>query len=362
MVDIHHRFLDDLGFLVEPRRLTVTLVENERAPLPLNPRLGTPGTAVVTVTDGLLEAGHRYVIHWYWQRDGEDQLNRTAFTWRPVPATTEPGTSIVWGRRRDLLGNPEVGTSVQLALFSSAFSLTHQTEARELETGIDGIFWTEVPEGSVVRVVTDDGARFVRAFGVLNIDEAAAFSPSTNADNNPAYDAFGMPLADTPHVPTDHQAEQGELSASLVPLVDIRTIDRSPTILYADPPATPPAPPVPPTPPPVSGGPAGTTIRFSYGDAATAHTFDVLAGEALNTIDLAILEVWDGIGAAVLIGTPTDPDAFFDSTDSELDAIASFSKDFFELGPLTVRITIIPGAAASTGQARAQISLTKAGT
>lgn len=109
-----------------------------------------------------------------------------------------------------------------------------------------------------------------------------------------------------------------------------------------------------------SGG--GTTYLAHFGDSTPATIYALLDTQALNTIDVAVTEVWNGPGAGIQIGVVGNPGKYFDTTDSDLTEIATFSKDFSELGPQVLIITITPGASPSTGQARIQISTTAAGT
>ena len=109
-------------------------------------------------------------------------------------------------------------------------------------------------------------------------------------------------------------------------------------------------------------GIGGTTTLVSYGDSTPSDIYYLDSNQTINGIDIAVIEAWDGIGASIQIGTPAQPGLLFDSLESELSAVATFSKDFTALGPMTIRVTITPGTSPTTGKARIQISTTPRGT
>jgi hypothetical protein len=109
---------------------------------------------------------------------------------------------------------------------------------------------------------------------------------------------------------------------------------------------------------------SGTTYLASYGDATPVIIFNVPAGQAVDKIDIEVLETWDGDGATVRLGTLTDPGKFFDTApvlEVELTALAIFSKDFQELGPLQILLSVNPGITPTQGKIRVQISTTPQG-
>jgi hypothetical protein len=107
----------------------------------------------------------------------------------------------------------------------------------------------------------------------------------------------------------------------------------------------------------------GTTHLAHYGDANPVVIFTITGAQALDHIDLDVVEVWDGGGGpSITLGVLGDPARYFDSTESDLTELALFSKDFSELGPIQFLLTINPGSSPTTGQVRIQISTTPAGT
>jgi hypothetical protein len=107
----------------------------------------------------------------------------------------------------------------------------------------------------------------------------------------------------------------------------------------------------------------GYTFRF---DIATPGNpvlaFTVPAGQALDNVELHVEEVWNGAGAAVLVGDGTTVDRFLGAGDVELDLLATFERDFDDApGPIPVVVTFAPGTGATTGRCRLQISTTAAG-
>jgi hypothetical protein len=111
-----------------------------------------------------------------------------------------------------------------------------------------------------------------------------------------------------------------------------------------------------------AGGGSGTTYLASYGDSTPAIIFDLLSGQAINAIDVSVTEAWNGTGASIQIGVVGEPDRYYAALDTELTSIASFSKDFAELGPKQIILTITPGSTPTTGKVRIQVSTTLAGT
>lgn len=109
---------------------------------------------------------------------------------------------------------------------------------------------------------------------------------------------------------------------------------------------------------------SGTTYLASYGDASPAIVFDVPADQAVDKVDIEVLEEWDGVGATILLGTLAAPDLFFGITpvqEVELTSLAMFSKDFQVLGPVQVLLTIVPGTTPTKGTVRIQITTTPQG-
>jgi len=106
----------------------------------------------------------------------------------------------------------------------------------------------------------------------------------------------------------------------------------------------------------------GTTYLANYGDASPVPIFTLLSNQALDKIDVTIIQAFNGVGASIKIGVAGQDDRYFEAIDTELGLLATFSKDFSDLGPKIITITITPGTGASSGQVRIQISTTPSGT
>lgn len=107
----------------------------------------------------------------------------------------------------------------------------------------------------------------------------------------------------------------------------------------------------------------GSTYLASYGDSTPAVVFDLPAGVLLKGISVVVTQLWAAAGASVEIGVVGEPDRYFDSTESDLTELATYAKEFSELGPRQIIITITPGSTPTpTGEVRLQISTLPIGT
>lgn len=92
-------------------------------------------------------------------------------------------------------------------------------------------------------------------------------------------------------------------------------------------------------------------VVINYGDPQPVNAFTIPSNKRILSIDVHVLQAFNGVGASVIVGTPAQPNLFFDTGDTELDvADQFFSKDFAELGPLTVQVTVNPGTSPTSGQ------------
>jgi hypothetical protein len=107
---------------------------------------------------------------------------------------------------------------------------------------------------------------------------------------------------------------------------------------------------------------SGTTYLANYNNVSPFLFFEVPLGQTLTSIDVEVLQVWDGAGAAIEIGTLGTPDEFYQADETELTSLVTFAKGFSELGPVDIYLTITPGLGASTGQIRIQVTTTPTGT
>ena len=105
----------------------------------------------------------------------------------------------------------------------------------------------------------------------------------------------------------------------------------------------------------------GGTYVANYNEVFPVNFITLSALETIDKIGIKITESFDGAGATLKLGNTLDDDAFFETTEVELTEEMTFEKDFSEDGPQTLKLTIVPGSAASQGQVKIQISTTKQG-
>lgn len=106
----------------------------------------------------------------------------------------------------------------------------------------------------------------------------------------------------------------------------------------------------------------GGTYLATYNDVFPVTFMSLLAVQTIDKISISIIEEFDGTGASLKLGSTTDDDEFFETTEVELttkDLV--FEKDFSVDGPKNLKLTIVPGTAASKGIVKIQISTTKKG-
>ncbi|MCG3207335.1 MAG: hypothetical protein FOGNACKC_00935 [Anaerolineae bacterium] len=106
-------------------------------------------------------------------------------------------------------------------------------------------------------------------------------------------------------------------------------------------------------------GAAGGVFTATYADSNPETVFSVVAGEVLNTVDVAVTEAWNGAGAAVTLGDGVTADLFFGAAETELAAAGIvFTKNFHVAGPVDIVLTITPGAGAGAGELMLQFTTT----
>jgi hypothetical protein len=106
----------------------------------------------------------------------------------------------------------------------------------------------------------------------------------------------------------------------------------------------------------------GYTALISWDDASPILVWTMPVGQSLDNIEVQVVEAWDGIGAAIEVGIALEPDRYFTQADSELAmADRTYEQDFDEAGPIAIVCTITPGAGATAGKVRLQITTTATG-
>lgn len=116
-------------------------------------------------------------------------------------------------------------------------------------------------------------------------------------------------------------------------------------------------------PPDPSNMASGTTFLVSFAtDPGGVVILNLPADQVLDNVEVHILEAWDGVGASIVVGKVGTPDAYFAAGSIDLAPGLTTEADFAELGPVSVTVTVTPGAGATTGQARIQLTTTAKGT
>ncbi len=106
----------------------------------------------------------------------------------------------------------------------------------------------------------------------------------------------------------------------------------------------------------------GYTALITWSDASPVAVWTMPTGQSLDNIEVQVIEAWDGAGASITIGTAGDPARYFATGDSELGVAGrTYEQDFDEAGLIAIVCTVTPGAGASTGQVRLQITTTATG-
>lgn len=118
-----------------------------------------------------------------------------------------------------------------------------------------------------------------------------------------------------------------------------------------------------PPPDPDGSMPGGTTYLVDITTSpAGVVILNLPAAQALDNVEVQILEAWNGTGASIAVGKVGTPSAYFAAGDVDVTELGTTEADFDELGPLSVLVTVTPGTGATTGQARVQITTTAKGT
>lgn len=97
-----------------------------------------------------------------------------------------------------------------------------------------------------------------------------------------------------------------------------------------------------------AGMSGGQSYEAAFGDASPATIFSIDA-VTLVEMQVQVTQVWNGTGASIKIGIDGDDDLFFETSETELTALAAFLKGFAYDGPADIILTIVPGSGATTG-------------
>lgn len=109
-------------------------------------------------------------------------------------------------------------------------------------------------------------------------------------------------------------------------------------------------------------GPGGNALTVAWDEVSPRLVLSVPEGQAINRMDIHIIDAWDGSGASLTVGDAVDPAAFFAASDVELDTPGvTFSRDFDRRGVFEIVAHFTGGVGATQGRARVQVSVTRSG-
>lgn len=93
-------------------------------------------------------------------------------------------------------------------------------------------------------------------------------------------------------------------------------------------------------------------INFAYGDASPLILANVAAGKIVYEVAVHIIEAFDGVGAALMVGDVVQADRLMSATENDPSVIGSHTTapayQYVSAGNINLSIT--PGAGASAGK------------
>lgn len=108
--------------------------------------------------------------------------------------------------------------------------------------------------------------------------------------------------------------------------------------------------------PPGPPGPTGPTygpveINFSFGDATPVAVATVLANQLIYGVQLHIRVPFDGVGAALVVGDPAQPDRLMKANENDVLTVgtSTTAPAHAYAAATSVRLSITPGAGATQG-------------
>jgi hypothetical protein len=106
----------------------------------------------------------------------------------------------------------------------------------------------------------------------------------------------------------------------------------------------------------------GYTLQIAFNATSPVAVFTVPSTQAIDNIEVHVLEAWDGAGASISLGVSGDTDRFIGPADCDLTVEGrTYEVDRDDVGPVTIIATIVPGSGATAGIVRVQITTTAAG-
>ncbi len=103
----------------------------------------------------------------------------------------------------------------------------------------------------------------------------------------------------------------------------------------------------------IEAGSVLPTFYFNYGDATPANVYLADTDRLIKTVTLVILTAFNGVGAAVSIGTQAEPTLLMDVDDNNPALVGSFETSPNEtiVSGTQLKVFITPGAGATQGRA-----------
>ena len=93
-----------------------------------------------------------------------------------------------------------------------------------------------------------------------------------------------------------------------------------------------------------------SVYTLSYGDANPVDILTIAATETIIEIEVHVKQAFNGVSPVFKLGTPADDDLFFVAGEVDLAELEQVvSKSFTQAGAATVRLTVNPGAGATSG-------------
>jgi hypothetical protein len=109
----------------------------------------------------------------------------------------------------------------------------------------------------------------------------------------------------------------------------------------------------------ITGG-AGTGIKhfFAWGDVSSTLIREMESGSMINSIYFVVKEAFNGVGAAVTIGTVADPDLLVPADEVDLTIVGTYllTPGYSFTVDTEIKVFNTPGSGASTGTGIAVIN------
>ena len=105
----------------------------------------------------------------------------------------------------------------------------------------------------------------------------------------------------------------------------------------------------------------GVSRDVAYGMIGDVLLLDVPANASVTSVDVMVLEEWDGAGAAMSIGTPADHSITMFASDIDLASAGTYAVDAGLDGPCEVRAYFSAGVGATSGLVRIQVETVRKG-